>query len=778
MSINNVNRPQSQPLATDVSSGGPTRGATPKRTPVEVQTPKFQTGFLAKMKAGLSGLGSGIRAGFTSLTRGSAQSAPPGPARATTAAVNDQAKVVGQAKAGCTFLLRSVATPSLTGLPVVNVAMAKGALTELLDLPKATRKSSLQSLVKAMSGAELSHAAEGLSQLSAALAGPARAGGLPFKQFTASGDLRDIVGQEQRSRALTPDNFGKLASMVADGNKITMSQLAALPETHPARALFSAYLGKESSVENFNFCKAMAAVEAQTDPAKQNAMLKEIAEHVMPDDLNLNSPQQEKLKSLFMMGAASQTGNYSACLPALRGAAVEIERMANKDTMKRFNGELTKDLAQLAPKAYQSDLVTLSRSNFTEGNGPALAAIINTTMASNRAADPFADFFGADNLEASTNSPKFAALLDNTPEPAPLSDAPGGRAMPPSVGAGASAQPAISPATSEPVPRSEDPLSMVRSGRPLIDSISTSTSASTPPTAAAQGYSQILAQVIGGLGPTARGMEETLFQAMSAGVPRHEIENNISLAVKNSAISQREADALLSLIPAWNGRAAASPVTAGGLARVTGKSANFGAITSASTPALSSKFQPLTDLQFMYRDEHVNSLVLIYQERARTKATDVVFMSPVSSLESANLVEIFKAGAQDRLGTNFKMAVPIHTGLQDRGHWTGAFVEVNTDNKMVTIRGVDSLDPKRSISPDILGALTSMFTNQDFFPDFELSVSVAQPAYLQGNTLSCGPCTMENLLHLAMPEARPGDAQSTDMAALRQRQAELMQSAG
>ena len=70
MTINNVNRPQSQPLATDVSSGNPTRGATPKGTPVEVQTPKPQTGFLAKMKAGLSGLGSGINAGFKSLTRG------------------------------------------------------------------------------------------------------------------------------------------------------------------------------------------------------------------------------------------------------------------------------------------------------------------------------------------------------------------------------------------------------------------------------------------------------------------------------------------------------------------------------------------------------------------------------------------------------------------------------------------------------------------------------------------------------------------------------------
>ena len=365
--------------------------------------------------------------------------------------MNEQAKAAGQAKAGCEFLLRSVSTPSLTGLPVVNVAMAKGALTELLDLSKATRESSLQSLVKAMSGAELSHAAEGLSQLHAALAGPAKAGGPPFHLYIASETLRDIVGQEQLSRALSPDNFGKLASMVADGNKITASQLAALPETHPARALFSAYLGKESSVENFNFCKAMAAVEAQTDPAKQNAMLKEIAEHVKPEDLNLNTPQQEKLKTLFMMGAASQTGNYSACLPALRAAAVEIERLTDSDTMKRFTGELRSDLAKLAPKAHQSDLVTLSRRNFTEGNGPALSAIINNTMARNRAADPHADFFGADNLGSSATNSTLATLLDDTPGPASLSGAPGSRPVPLQDGEVASAP-------REQMSHSQDPL--------------------------------------------------------------------------------------------------------------------------------------------------------------------------------------------------------------------------------------------------------------------------------------------------------------------------------
>ena len=451
MSINNINRPQSQPLAHDVSAGSPKQGATPKGTPVEVQTPMPQTGFLSKMKAGFSSVGSSISAGFKSLSRGSAQSAPPGPARATTAAVNDQAKVAGQSKAACTFLLRSVSTPSLTGLPVVNLAMAKGALTELLDLPQATRESSLQSLVKSMSGAELSHAAEGLSQLHAALAGPAMAGGPSFKQYIASETLRDVVGQEQRSRALTPDNFGKLASMVANGNKLTASQLVALPETHPARALFSAYLGKESSVENFNFCKAMAAVEAQTDPAKQNAMLKEIAEHVKPDDLNLNTPQQEKLKTLFMMGAASQTGNYSACLPALREAAAEIATLTNSDTMRRFEAELTKDLAELAPKAHQSDLVALNGSAFPGSGGPALTTIINNTMTSNRAADPHADFFGAGNLGAPTSNRLLAALLDDTPGPAALSLGSRSSAVPVQAGARASAP-------REQMSHSQDPL--------------------------------------------------------------------------------------------------------------------------------------------------------------------------------------------------------------------------------------------------------------------------------------------------------------------------------
>ena len=163
MSINNINRPQSQPFAHDVSAGSPKQGATPGGTPVEVQTPKPQTGFLSKIKAGFSSIGTSISAGFKSLSRSSAQSAPPGPARATTAAVNEQAKVAGQAKAACTFLLSSIPMRSLSGVPVVNVSMAKEALTDLFITPQAARESSMQSLVKAMSGAELSQVAEGLT---------------------------------------------------------------------------------------------------------------------------------------------------------------------------------------------------------------------------------------------------------------------------------------------------------------------------------------------------------------------------------------------------------------------------------------------------------------------------------------------------------------------------------------------------------------------------------------------------------------------------------------
>lgn len=71
-----------------------------------------------------------------------------------------------------------------------------------------------------------------------------------------------------------------------------------------------------------------------------------------------------------------------------------------------------------------------------------------------------------------------------------------------------------------------------------------------------------------------------------------------------------------------------------------------------------------------------------------------------------------------------------------------------------------------------------MFSDQVFLPDFTISVSAAQPVYLQGSTLSCGPCAMENLLYLTTHENWPDPAQSSDMAALRQRQAELMQAAG
>ena len=108
--------------------------------------------------------------------------------------------------------------------------------------------------------------------------------------------------------------------------------------------------------------------------------------------------------------------------------------------------------------------------------------------------------------------------------------------------------------------------------------------------------------------------------------------------------------------------------------------------TSTITPTLSAQFQALTGLQFMYRDQHVNSLVSIYQQSARNKAPDVVFMAPVSNLERASLVDIFRGGTvPERFGTNFKMPIPIHIGAQDAGHWTGVFVSVDT-NDMAALR--------------------------------------------------------------------------------------------
>lgn len=92
--------------------------------------------------------------------------------------------------------------------------------------------------------------------------------------------------------------------MIANGNSITVSALIALPETHPARALYSAYLGKELSVENFNFCKAVAATLKQTDPVVQNAMIKNIANHANVKDLNITLPQLEKMNTLFTLSAA------------------------------------------------------------------------------------------------------------------------------------------------------------------------------------------------------------------------------------------------------------------------------------------------------------------------------------------------------------------------------------------------------------------------------------------------------------------------------------------
>ena len=472
MSINNINRPQSQPLAHDVSAGSPKKGATPGGTPVEVQTPKPQTGFLSKIKAGFSSFGSTISAGFKSLSRGSAQSAPPGPARATTAAVSEQAKVAGEAKAACQFLLRSIPTRSLSGLPVVNPTMAKDALTDLLITPQAARESSMKSLVKAMSGAELSHVAEGLTALSPSMKAPGpgsteRDRNLFAAQSKILRAFSGIVGQEQRSRALTPDNFSALANMVADGKGITVSQLIALPESHPARLLFSAFQGKEFTPENFNFCKAMDVVLKQTHPVTQNAMIKDIAVNM---DLNgVNTKNHAALNTAFSL--AHQTNDYLACLPELKESNTDAASMANKDTINgngRFATELLADLCKLAPKAHQGDLMALEKSVLPE----ALTAVINNTMASNRAADPFADLFGRqDNLGASPINSTLAALLDEPLEQASSSSSiaqPANKAVPSQAGVSASAPLA---GNARPIQDVANPLSQIREREQLIASL-------------------------------------------------------------------------------------------------------------------------------------------------------------------------------------------------------------------------------------------------------------------------------------------------------------------
>jgi hypothetical protein len=63
-----------------------------------------------------------------------------------------------------------------------------------------------------------------------------------------------------------------------------------------------------------------------------------------------------------------------------------------------------------------------------------------------------------------------------------------------------------------------------------------------------------------------------------------------------------------------------------------------------------------------------------------------------------------------------------------------------------------------------------------FLEGFNLNFGVTEPAYRQGSTLSCGPCTLENLLHLATGAATPDTGQATNMTALRQRQALAIQS--
>jgi hypothetical protein len=264
---------------------------------------------------------------------------------------------------------------------------------------------------------------------------------------------------------------------------------------------------------------------------------------------------------------------------------------------------------------------------------------------------------------------------------------------------------------------------------------------------------------------TLSNMQDTLREALLAGVPRADLLGNIAIALSEGRIDGEGHRRLENQIALALTNPEAAPATSAPAA-------------SANAPTLDAKYQPLTNVQFMYQDEHVNALASIYQAQTRSTAPDVVFVAPVSNLESASLVEIFKgATLNEWFGTNFKMAIPIHSGSQNAGHWTGAFVSVNTDSKSVYIQGVDSLAGERTMPQAISNALRTLFSDQDFFPDFTLSFGTAKPAYLQGSTLSCGPCTMENLLAMATTAAPPSNAQATDMAALRLRQAALMQAA-
>lgn len=253
-------------------------------------------------------------------------------------------------------------------------------------------------------------------------------------------------------------------------------------------------------------------------------------------------------------------------------------------------------------------------------------------------------------------------------------------------------------------------------------------------------------------------MQETLAQAIAAGVPAQDLTGNIDIALRDGVISADQAQALkLRITPD------ASPASPQAV---------------KAEPTLSAPFQPLTGLQFMYRDQHVSALGSIYQERARATAPDVIFTAPVSNLEGASLAEIFRGAAfEQHFGNDFKMAIPIHSGAQEAGHWTGVFVSVDTTGKTVDILGVDSLGGERPMPPGIREALQELFSDPVFFEGFNVNFGVTEPAYRQGSTLSCGPCTLENLLHLATDAATPDAGQATDMTALRLRQAQLLQEA-
>ena len=86
----------------------------------------------------------------------------------------------------------------------------------------------------------------------------------------------------------------------------------------------------------------------------------------------------------------------------------------------------------------------------------------------------------------------------------------------------------------------------------------------------------------GAINATAEARQETLLEAIKAGVPRGELAANIGVARDEGRISRQEADFLLALIPASGARGATAPLTAG----VTG-SAQPQAAASVAAPSLS-----------------------------------------------------------------------------------------------------------------------------------------------------------------------------------------------